>query len=220
MELVVIGAIAALVVIAIVLFAVWNKRRTENVREHFGEEYDRAEAEHGSRGAVSELASRQKEHDKLDIRPLSPESRARYVQAWRDTQQLFVDDPATAVDQADVLVTAVLKERGYPIETFDQRASLVSVDHPEVVHNYRAGHAISLASRHGEASTEDLRQAMIYHRALFGELLETDDGERAEDAERLDAGSAEHPSASGDAAASRGTRDSNVVDLREERHLS
>ena len=208
----------AIVVIALVIYAVWNKRRTENVKEHFGEEYERAEAEHGSRGAVGELASRQKQHDKLDIRPLSPESRARYVHAWRDAQQLFVDDPSTAVDQADVLITAVLKERGYPIETFDQKASLVSVDHPEVVHNYRAGHAISLANRHGEASTEDLRQAMIYHRALFGELLETEDDDRVEDAERLDAGTAEHPVE--DAATNRTSRGAEVVDLREERHLS
>jgi hypothetical protein len=108
----------------------------------------------------------------MEIVALEPAARQRYAEAWRDTQARFVDSPEQAIREADHLVTEVMRERGYPMEDFDQRAADVSVDHPNVVENYRAAHATSLANDQGRASTEDLRQAMVHYRALFVELLE------------------------------------------------
>ena len=172
-------AIAAVVVLAIVLWSVLRTRRTRTLREGFGPEYDRTVAEAPSkREAEADLAERQKRREELDIRPLSPGARDRYVEEWRTTQARFVDDPAGSIGDADTLIQQVMRDRGYPVEDFDQRAADVSVDHPEVVNNYRAAHGISIAHERGKASTEDLRQALIHYRSLFDELLETREGEQ------------------------------------------
>ena len=110
----------------------------------------------------------------LDIRPLDPASRERHITAWTDTQARFVDDPRQALSEADRLVQTVMSERGYPVEDFEQRAADISVDHPELVQNYRAAHAISLANERGDATTESMRQGMVHYRSLFEELLEAD----------------------------------------------
>ncbi|MFN2489967.1 MAG: hypothetical protein ABR529_09565 [Actinomycetota bacterium] len=166
--------ILAVVVVAIVLYLGARKKRSEALQDRFGPEYDRTVKEAGARrGGESELAARTKRRDELDIKPLSDEARERYSSAWRETQERFVDAPTDAVTEADRLVQEVMQERGYPVDNFDQRSSDVSVDHPNVVEDYRAAHGISLANQHGEASTEDLRQAMVHYRQLFDELLET-----------------------------------------------
>jgi hypothetical protein len=126
------------------------------------------------RGAESELEGRQKRRAQLDIRPLDPAARLRYAEQWRQVQERFVDSPSVAVGEADVLVIEVMRDRGYPMEDFETRVQDVSVDHPHVVENYRAAHRISQANERGEASTEDLRQAMVHCRTLFQELLATE----------------------------------------------
>lgn len=168
-------AVVVVVAIAAVAVGVMRGRRTERLRGRFGPEYDRSVKTAGSqREAESELRARQERREQLDIRPLSPAARERYAQDWQAVQARFVDTPAEAIGQADMLVTSVMRERGYPIEDFEQRSADVSVDHPHVVENYRAAHGISLASTQGRATTEDMRQAMIHYRSLFEELL--DDG--------------------------------------------
>jgi hypothetical protein len=158
-----------------------RRRRTESLRTHFGPEYDRTVDEAGgSRDAESELERRRQRRAQLDIRPLPPGARSRYAEEWRSVQARFVDDPSGAVAQADVLVTQVMRERGYPMDDFDQRAADVSVDHPAVVGDYRSAHEISQRSDAGNAETEDLRQAMVHYRALFEDLLEEDAGEARE----------------------------------------
>jgi hypothetical protein len=172
--LIVIIIVVALVVVAVGVWMYLQKRRTEQVRERFGPEYDRAVTEHGDqRGAQAELEARQKRVEQLDIRSLSPSDRARFADAWRATQAHFVDDPSAAIGEADRLVTDVMKARGYPIGDFEQRAADVSVDHPRVVENYRAARDTALRNERGQASTEDLRQAMVHYRALFEDLLES-----------------------------------------------
>ena len=172
--LIVIIVVVALVVVAVGVWTYMQKRRTEQVRERFGPEYDRAVTEHGDqRGAQAELEARQKRVEQLDIRPLSPSDRARFAAAWRATQAHFVDDPSAAIGEADRLVTDVMKARGYPIGDFEQRAADVSVDHPRLVENYRAARDTALRNERGQASTEDLRQAMVHYRALFEDLLES-----------------------------------------------
>jgi hypothetical protein len=167
-------AVAVVLVVAAVAWAMYRRRRSRMLRGRFGPEYDRAVAERGGRWkAESELAARQRRRQELDIRPLEPAARERYMVEWRGTKARFVDDPGGAVAEADRLITQVMRDRGYPMEDFEQRSADISVDHANVVDDYRAAHAISMANDHGQASTEDLRQAMVHYRRLFEDLLET-----------------------------------------------
>jgi hypothetical protein len=173
--------VAALVVLALGAWVVIARQRRERLRGRFGPEYDRAVSEHGSRrGAEAELARREEQRERLDIVPLSPEARERYSESWREVQTRFVDEPSRSVTEADRLVTEVMRERGYPMDEFDEPVADVSVDHPEVVEHYRAAHTIHLSNEGGEASTEDLRQAVVHYRALFNELLDTRESESEE----------------------------------------
>jgi hypothetical protein len=170
-------AVGVLAVIGLVWFAV-ERGRSKRLRDKFGPEYERTVAEHdGRRDAELELRDREHEREKLTIRPLSERQRERYQGQWEQVQAAFVDNPSGAVSQADRLVTEVMRERGYPVDDFDRQAAIVSVDHPDVVSNYREGHTIYQSFERGDASTEDLRQAMT-HYALFDELLT--DVERAQ----------------------------------------
>jgi hypothetical protein len=122
--------------------------------------------------AEKELVARQRNRQKLDIVALGPESRARYAQHWRAVQTAFVDNPSSSVGDADRLVTEVMRERGYPIDDFDQRAADISVDHPDVVEHYRSAHVLHLAQERGDIGTEAQREAFVHYRALFEKLLE------------------------------------------------
>ena len=173
--------VAVVVVLALVAWSAFKARRRKGLQQRFGSEYDHTVADAPSRReAEADLSAREKRRDELDIRPLSPEAQQRYASEWRETQEHFVDDPAGAVGDADRLIQQVMRERGYPVDDFEQRASDLSVDHPEVISNYRAAHGISIANERGKASTEDLRTAIVHYRALFTELLE--EPERAEPA--------------------------------------
>ncbi len=165
--------VAVIVVIAIAgaLWAFTQRRRSTDLRRRFGPEYDREVREHGRRGAETELERRERRVEALEIRPISREDRERFGEEWRVVQARFVDDPRGAVTDADRLVGEVMRTRGYPVGDFEQRAADISVDHPHVVENYRAAHEIALRHKRGEASTEDLRKAMVHYRALFEELL-------------------------------------------------
>jgi hypothetical protein len=172
-------AVVVVVILAGIAWAAAKRRRSSQLQGRFGPEYERTLDESGSRReAESELAARQKRRDKLDIRPLRAASRDRYAESWRGVQTAFVDDPRGAVRDADGLVGRVMQERGYPMDDFEQQAADVSVDHPDVVSNYRSAHDISLRNDDGEATTEDLRQAMVHYRALFEELLVVESPER------------------------------------------
>ncbi|MFL6274430.1 MAG: hypothetical protein ACJ74G_04400 [Blastocatellia bacterium] len=168
--------VVLIVAVAAIAAAVWiyiQKRRTQNLRSRFGPEYDRMIEGHGDRNRAEKiLLERQKRVDSFDIKPLPPRDREKFAQRWQDAQSRFVDDPQEAVGDADLLLMEVMKARGYPMGNFEQRAADISVDHPEVVENYRIAHEIALRDRRGEASTEDLRKAMMHYRALFEELLE------------------------------------------------
>ena len=166
-------AVVALAVMAIVIFLVQQKRRSQNLRERFGPEYDRVVRQEGTiRRGEEVLQFRADKREKLKIHPLSPTARTEFTERWRTMQAQFVDNPKSAVIRADQLVNEVMLARGYPMGEFDQQASLISVDHPVVVNNYRAAHNIAVRQNHGPANTEDLRQAMVHYRSLFDELLE------------------------------------------------
>ena len=166
-------AIGAIVVVAAVVFAL-SRRRSQQLRQRFGSEYDRAvQAEGNARKAEAELAARAKRVESLHIRPLTPADATRFEGAWRVVQSRFVDDPGGAVTDADRLVGEVMAARGYPVGDFEQRVADISVDHPDVVMNYRAARDIAEMHARGAASTEDQRQAMVHYRALFHDLLQT-----------------------------------------------
>jgi hypothetical protein len=152
-----------------------RKRRTTtaNLRQRFGTEYERVVHEHGSeRKAEAKLADREKRVEKFNIRELDPAERESFSKRWAALQSRFVDSPQAAVTEADALVSALMKTRGYPVSDFDQRADDISVDHPRVVENYRSAHAIALRVGKDQAATEDLRTAMIHYRSLFDELVQ------------------------------------------------
>jgi FtsZ-interacting cell division protein ZipA len=165
--------VLAIVVIAAVAWGAAQQRRRKRLQEQFGPEYERTVQQRDSRReAESELEERQSRREALNIRPLSAAAQSRYADEWRGVQGRFVDDPSNAVRQAQSLVLAMLRERGYPMDDFEQRAADISVDHPVVVENYRAAYRISGMNDDGRAGTEDLRQAMVHYRTLFEELLE------------------------------------------------
>lgn len=169
-------AVAVLAVVALVVWAAMRARRTRELRSTFGPEYDRTMQTSGSRQeAESDLLARRRRREQLAIRPLAPEERERYRAEWHAVQGRFVDQPGPVVREADMLVTRVMRDRGYPMEDFEQQAADVSVDHPEVVQNYRSAHAVYARMEAGEQDTEALRQAMVHYRALFQELLDIPD---------------------------------------------
>ena len=168
-----IAIVVGVLVLAVIGWLVWQRQRSEALRERYGPEYARTVNELGdTRRAESELIRRQERVAALDIRPMNAEMQNRFHQQWRAVQARFVDDPKGAVTDADALVEDAMRTRGYPVSDFDQRAADLSVHHPRVVENYRAARDIAHRHRRGEATTEDLRQAMVYYRGLFQDLLE------------------------------------------------
>jgi FtsZ-interacting cell division protein ZipA len=163
--------IAVIAIIAAVLLS--RRRRSQHLRSHFGPEYDRTVQMHGNPAkAEAVLAEREERVKKFSLRPLPPADRERYATEWSAVQRQFVDDPSTAVTQADRLVTTVMAARGYPLADAQQREADLSVTHPTLVQNYRAARELTKRHAAGESSTEDLRKAMVYFRSLFDELLE------------------------------------------------
>jgi hypothetical protein len=183
---IVIAVVAAIVLLAVFLSAT-RSRRTRSLQDRFGNEYDRTVEHAGDkREAERELREREKRHDALDLQPLSPQQRDSYVQEWQTTQGRFVDDPSGAVAEADGLVQRVMKDRGYPVDDFEQRAADISVEHPELVEKYRTAHGVAQKSEQGQASTEELRHSVRHYRAVFAELLGDDDVENVDEVSSRD----------------------------------
>jgi len=171
--LIIIGSVIVIAIVAFASMSFLRKRRTGKLRTKFGGvEYDRALQEGDSRRkAEAGLDKRTDRVESLHIRPLGAGDRARFVEAWSRVQARFVDGPGGAVTEADQLLSDVMSMRGYPVGDFEQRAADISVGYPLVLENYRSAHAIALRQTHGQASTEELRQAMIHYRSLFDELV-------------------------------------------------
>ena len=170
-----IWVLIALAVVAVVLFFVMaaSRRRRARLQDQFGSEYDRTVVDADSRRrAEGDLRGRLKEHRKLELRPLTPQAAAQYSEQWLVVQARFVDDPEDACTRGEQLLEQVLRERGYPVdEDFDTQADLVSVDHPELVGDYRRAHDLFHSGETGERRTEELRAVFLVHRDLFSDLL-------------------------------------------------
>jgi hypothetical protein len=165
---------AVLVLFAIAALFILRKRKSDQLKQRFGPEYDRVVQQHGNtRHAEAVLAEREKRVEKFSIHALPAGDRERYADEWAGVQRRFVDDPSMAVTEADRLVTKVMTARGYPMGDFQQRAADISVSYPGVVQNYRSAREIVVGHSNGQSTTEGLRQAMVYFRSLFDELLDS-----------------------------------------------
>ena len=170
---IIIAAAVALGIVALWAWFVYRKTQSHKLQERFGPEYNRTVSELGRRSkGESDLKAREKRVERLEIVPLAPSEAARFSEAWQALQGRFVDNPKGVVVQADQLVRELMEKRGYPMGDFERRAGDISVDHPEVVANYRSAQAIAVRDRQGSADTEELRKAVVHYRALFDELLE------------------------------------------------
>jgi hypothetical protein len=176
--------LVVVILLVIIGILVARQQRSRRLKDEFGPEYRRVVADRGSeRAGEKELADRRQRVGKFELRPLDPNARERYLAKWAAAQRYFVDEPAGAVGQAHELVQRVMHDRGYPVdEDFEQRTADISVEHPVVVENYRAAHAISIRASNGQASTEQLRQAMVHFRTLFDDLLAPGGGQQTDDA--------------------------------------
>ena len=167
--------LAVVVVAALVAIGVWlliRRRKTAVLRERFGPEYDRLlQTTKTPAEAERQLLERERRVQSFSLRPLSQDEADQYTQSWRTVQARFVDDPSTAVNEADRLIEDVMRARGYPVEDTSHRLEDLSVEHAAVVNHYRSGREIVVSHGRGEASTEDLRKAMVHFRALFDELV-------------------------------------------------
>ena len=185
-EWILIAASVAIVIAAVIVAAsyVSSRKRTERMKQHYGREYERLVSETGDqKAAEKELTDRERKRQKLNIVGLTPSALSEFNARWQEVQTRFVDNPTAAVGVADRLVTEVMRERGYPVDDFDQRAADISVDHPEVVENYRGAHGIHLSQQNREVSTEQQREAFVHYRALFKKLLEaTTDNDASQEA--------------------------------------
>jgi len=177
--IVIVLIVAAVIIIPALIMMATRKRRSQKLRQQFGPEYDRVVRKEGdATKAERVLEFREKHRAKFKIRALSPTDRSSFRYRWNEVQSRFVDDPKGAVTMAESLVTDVMQARGYPIADFEQQAADISVDHPVVVENYRAAHDVAQRHGRGQASTEDLRNAMVCYRALFQELLDDNQPQR------------------------------------------
>jgi hypothetical protein len=174
---VIIAVVAVLVVLGVLYgLVVARRRRSEELQEHFGPEYIHTVQVLGDeKKAQTELEERKKHVEALDIHPLTVDQRERYLEDWAAVQSKFVDQPGQAIVDADRLIMEVMLMRDYPVSDFEQRAADISVSYPALVTNYRAARGIALKNELNQANTEELRQAMIYYRSLFEELLGTEE---------------------------------------------
>ena len=161
--------VAAALVIGVYM---WQHARAVRLKTQYGREYDRAVDELGRLRAQKALSDRERRVDRLSIRALTREQRDRFAERWEEIEGQFVDDPDGAVREGDRLVEDVMDARGYPISNFDQRVADLSVHHVHIVDDYRALRDIAHKHIQQNATTEDLRQAMIHFRAVFDDLLE------------------------------------------------
>jgi hypothetical protein len=174
LQAVITGAVLLVALIAATFFVARERRqaRSRRLQQRFGPEYNRVVSTVGDREkAEAELKAREARVERLKLVELPPAEASRFAREWELLQARFVDNPTGVVGEADRLVRELMSRRGYPMGDFEHRAADISVHHPTVVENYRAAQAVAARNLRGEATTEDLRKAVVHFRILFEELL-------------------------------------------------
>jgi hypothetical protein len=171
-----IAIIGAAVVVAAALVVggrwAWQHGRSVALRRRFGPEYERVVATHGRRRGEERLRARVRRHEDLVLRDLAPEREDAAVEAIARAQSNFVDAPLTAVRDADRIVFDVMRERGYPVDGADARASAISVEHPELAARYRDAHkAFTESETAGAPDIGTLHTAFLTYRELLYVLV-------------------------------------------------
>lgn len=169
--------IAAIIVLALIAWALMRKKRSDTLRSRYGDEYDRTVQEHGGRKGEANLLEREKRVSQFDIRPLTGQEQERFGHEWHEVKALFVDAPREAVLRGDRLLTEMLRTRGYPMADFDRLYEDLTVDHADTARHYRAGHDIAVSA---DPTTEEMRRALNHYEALVDEMMR----ERPEEADR------------------------------------
>ena len=184
--LVILGAVVLLVLLVVIGMAMVRQRRTKRLQGQFGSEYERTLKKMGDRlEAESDLEERIAHVNTLNIRPLTAEEANRYALEWQDVQREFVDEPLLSLQKADRLIREVMKARGYPVEDFELRVAAISVNYPELVADYRGMHRIAIKEAPDNATTEEMRQAMVHGRTLFENLMRQESEEEIHDKEKI-----------------------------------
>jgi hypothetical protein len=184
--LVILGAVVLLVLLVVIGMAMVRQRRTKRLQGQFGSEYERTLKKMGDRReAESDLEERIAHVNTLNIRPLTAEETNRYALEWQDVQREFVDEPLLSLQKADRLIREVMKTRGYPVEDFELRVADISVNYPELVADYRGMHRIAIKEAPDNATTEEMRQAMVHGRTLFENLMKQESEEEIHDKEKI-----------------------------------
>jgi len=170
---IIIIVVLILVILGLIMGPIFSRRqRSKRYQNKFGPDYDHTVKAMGNeKKAQTEMDDRQKHVDTLIIRPLSLSERERYLAEWKAVQAKFIDQPGQATVEADHLIMEVMQLRNYPVSDFEQRAADISINYPELVSNYRLARAIAIKNEQHKADTEELRQALVYYRSLFDELL-------------------------------------------------
>jgi hypothetical protein len=174
--IIIIVVVVVLVVLGLILASIFARRqRSKKYSSKYGSDYGHTVKAMGNeKKAQTEMDERQKHVDTLNIRSLSLSERERYLTEWKAVQAKFIDQPGPATVEADHLIMEVMQLRNYPVSDFDQRAADISINYPELVSNYRLARAIAIKNERHQADTEELRQALVYYRSLFNELLITE----------------------------------------------
>ena len=173
---IIIIVVLILVILGLLLGSAFSKRqRSKKYTAKYGSDYDHTVKSMGNETKAQKEMDNRKEHvDSLNIRSLSLTEREKYLAEWKAVQAKFIDQPGPATVEADHLIMEVMQLRNYPVSDFEQRAADISINYPELVSNYRLARAIAIKNEQHKADTEELRQALVYYRSLFDELLKAD----------------------------------------------
>ena len=93
---------------------------------------------------------------RINLVPLSNESRDRYLTDWDRIETRFVEAPEEAVREADALVMSILRERRHPLE--DRRLPREMRD---------AHHDMSVKGDR----TEGMRRALLHYRVVVERMV-------------------------------------------------
>ncbi|TMB67075.1 MAG: hypothetical protein E6J43_09505 [Chloroflexi bacterium] len=166
-----IGVVVAILLVGIAILFYDEDRKQRDLRMRQAMGLGRRPTPTGARIAPQEEIGPAQSLDSLTANPLTSVEAARFSGEWRRIQEVFGDDPRSAIADADRLAKDLMEARGY----LEREPASVSRGDSVLIENYRRAHRIAQADDGGQAGAAELRQAIVYYRSLFEELLETEE---------------------------------------------